>query len=360
MKKNILKTFGYIACFILLFLLGAAFSDLIIYARAKYLLHVADSLNFKKELTEAYPVLSADRNGFTELEKIYNALEKLPAELNALDKKINLSSNNTSTAEEQKIFWEAPEIIEIANSLPSIPYTTRFDIGFCNERNKIEKKLNMLCRIHNFYINYLKYSAAHGDKLQVLLIFQKLITINRALERQNLTSCEDLRQQLWISALDTLVHYGPTEKRYKEYYQSLQKLVQSLDFEYCTELTIKYDNLKKALKNPVAQEKNILKKHSLYIDNVKKFTKEFRTALLQAPLPADLKRTPPLAKDIFFKQKSITQAQLQILMHLKIYQLKNGFFPEAIEGFSAPALASELIYKRISPDDFVLKRKPVL
>ena len=357
MKKNITKILVYIGCFIVLFLLGATMSDLIIFVRAKYLLHIADSLNFEKDIGKVYPVLPPEKNGFTELEKVYNALDELPAELKALDSKMNLTSNVTASDEEQKKFWESPAVSEIANSLPSIPYTTRFDLGIYNSKNKIRQNLKIIRRLHNFYINYLKFSAAHGDKLQILLVFQKLITINRALEQQNLASCEDLRQELWISALDTLVHYGPTEKRYEEYYLSLQRLVQSLDFKYCPHLTIKYNNLFQALNNPVKHEGNFFRKHTLYINSIKEFTKEFRTALMQYPLPPDLKRNPPLAQDTFFKQKSVTQAQLQILMHLKMYQLKNNFYPEAIEGFPAPALASELIYKRISPNDFVLKRK---
>lgn len=355
MKKKIKKILLYFAAFILLFAAGIAISDTIVIARAKYLLHIADELNFEKEITGEYPPLPAERNGFTEIEKVYNALKKLPSELNELNRKLNRFANNISTPDEQKKFWEAPEVIEIANSLPSIPYTTRFDLGFSSSRN-IAPKLQTIQHLHNFYINYLKFSASQGDKLQVLLIFQKLITLNRALERQKLGICEHQRQLLWISALDTLVHYGPTEKRYLEYYQSLQKLVQSLDFEYCPQLTVIYNNLKTAVNSP-ANGNNTYEKHKNYISSVKQATREFRTALLHYPLAPDLKRNPPLAQDTFFKQKSVTQAQLQILMHLKMYQLKNNFYPEAIEGFPAPALASELIYKRISPNDFVLKRK---
>ncbi len=355
MKENIKKILIYLCCFVLLFLLGVAISDAVIIARAKYLLHVADSLNFEKDMQKAYPVIPSERNGFAEFEKIAAALDKLPPEMQELDRKLNSELNRNHSVDEQKKFWENPEVTAIANNLPSIPYNIKFDLGYGTGRSNSARSLQLIRRLHNFYVNYLKFSASQGDKLQVLLIFQNLITLNRSLERQNLASCEYLRQDLWISTLDTLVHYGPTEKRYEEYYLALQKLVQSLDFEYCPQLTVRYNNLKIALVNPLYGD-NLIQKHKNYINSIKEFTKELREALMQYPLPADLKRNPPLEKDIFFKQKSIVQSQLQILMHLKLYQLKNGFFPEAVEGFPVTQF-DNLLYKRISPNDFVLKQK---
>lgn len=356
MKKNIKKILIYLCCFILLFLLGVAISDTVIIARAKYLLHIADSLNFEKNIQKAYPVIPPERNGFAEFEKIAAALDKLPPEMWELDRKLNSELNKISSVEEQKKFWENPQVSAIANSLPSIPYNIRFDLGYGSGRGNLPRSLQLIRRLHIFYVNYLKFSASQGDKLQILLIFQNLITLNRSLERQNLASCEYLRQDLWISALDALVHYGPTEKRYEEYYLSLQKLVQSLDFEYCPQLTVLYNNLKIALANTDAGD-TLIEKHKNYITSIKEATGELRNSLLQYPLPPDMKRNPPLYKDIFFKQKSVVQSQLQILMHLKLYQLKNGFFPEAIEGFPVTQFADNLLYKRISPNDFVLKQK---
>lgn len=355
MKFNVKKLLIYTLCFVLLFALGVIISDTIIVARAKYMLHIADSLNFEKDIKKAYPEVPIEQDGFKEIEKVAAALDKLPDGLQELDRKLNIYDKSLSEKELQT-FWNAPEIITIANSLPSVPYTAAFNLKFYSERGKLTQKLLLIKRLHTFYINYLKFSAAQGSKLQILHIFQKLLTLHRALERQNLAQCEYFRQTLWVSALEAIVHYGPKEKRYEEYYLALQKLIQSLDFEYCPQLTIRYNNLKIALNHPPAGD-NLIQKHKNYISSIKELTKELRDSLMQYPLPPDLKRNPPLEKDFFAKEKTITQTQLQILMFLKLYQLKNGFYPEAIEGFPELAMAEELTYKRISPDEFVLKRK---
>ncbi|MBQ2424678.1 MAG: thioredoxin family protein, partial [Alistipes sp.] len=73
-------------------------------------------------------------------------------------------------------------------------YTTRFDLGIYNSKNKIRQNLKIIRRLHNFYINYLKFSAAHGDKLQILSISvdKDKIDWQNAIEKLNLTDWPQL------------------------------------------------------------------------------------------------------------------------------------------------------------------------
>lgn len=356
MKKTILKTAVYIGSFILLFIIGVIISDTIIIARAKHILSIADSLPFEKDMQKAYPDINSAANGFSFINNVYIKRNALPENLKKLDEQITKSDlrNSEIPIETLRKFYQDKNVIAVIDTLSSIPYTTKFSLNYVSEPELYTEKLNVLMKMHNFYRHYLKFCSSEKQHLQTLHAFQKLLIINRALENQNLYITENMLQKFWISAIDALVHYGPNDKRYEEYYKSLQKLIDSLDFKYYPELTIRYNELKKLLEYNSLQEKNPLWAYRNKIGTIKAMTNEFYNTLKTYPLPASLERNPMLEKDIFLQKKIQTQTQLKTLLRLKLYYLKHGFFPEAIEGFPPLPQIEKLRYKRIAPDDFFL------
>lgn len=362
MKKTVTKILIYSGAFILLFALGIAISDIIIITKAKYILKIADKLNFEKDMQKIYPTLYDEKNGFSLIKKVYDLRQNLPPELKKTDLSIvELDLRDLdSHSEKLRKFRNTPEISNLLSELDSVPYTTKFSLNYAAEPKMLDNKLNIIKSLHKFYIYQLRFCSIEKEKLQSLHIFQKMLILHRALERQNINAAEKLRCELWLNALDCLVHYGPTEKRYEEYYKALQMLVNSLDFEFCSPITVEYNNLKKSLIFSNTKADTIFAKHNIYITNLKTATNNFRKTLMQYPLPTDFNRNPQLPKDVFVKNKTISQTHLKTLMLLKLYQLKHGNFPEAIEGFNNLPYRDMLIYKRISPNDFVLSRKPLL
>ena len=360
MKKNIKKILIYLSAFILLFLTGALISNIIIIARAKNLLNIADSLFFEKDMSKIYPTLPADKNSFTLIRKLYDARQNLPQELKQLDLTITakfIRDDSISTATLRK-FWNAPEVTAITKELSSVPYTAKFSLNYLTEKNDFANKMKILHSMHNFYLHYMKFCAIEGEKLQTLHIFQKLLVINNVLVRHPSTGDTTL-QFFWADALDALVHYGPVEKRYEDYYNALKQLVDSVDFPFNEDavLAVCYNNLKNSLNFKNTPGENIFIKQKNYVNNVKADTRALYEQLRIRPLKVDLKRNPMLFKDTFARYKTITQTHLKTLIALKFYQLKHGHFPEAIEGFPPLPFREELIYKRIAPNDFILIRK---
>lgn len=359
MKQIAKKIILLFSIFILLFICGIAISDIIIIARAKNLLSIADSLHFEKNSKNIYPELSAEKNSFSMIKNLYDARQKLPDDLRELDRKITTSFLRSDTLSQATLrkFWNAPEVVAITGELSSVPYTAQFSFNYLSEKNDFNNKMNILRSMHKFYLHYLKFCASEGEKLQTLHVFQKLLVLNNVL-KQHPSAGDMTLQHFWINSLDALVHYGPTEKRYEDYYNALKQLVDSIDFKYNEDLvlTICYENLQKSLQWRNTHGSNIFSRHTNYINNIKADTKEFYSQLRIRPLAVDLQRNPMLAKDIFAKNKTITQTHLKTLIMLKLYQLKHGSFPEAIEGFPPLPFRDELVYKRISPGDFVLHR----
>ena len=85
MKKTVSKILIYPGTFILLFALGIVISDVIIIAKAKYMLKIADTLNFEKDMQKLYPTLPDEKNGFTLIKKVYDLRQNLPDELKKTD-----------------------------------------------------------------------------------------------------------------------------------------------------------------------------------------------------------------------------------------------------------------------------------
>ena len=319
MKKILKNTLIFSGLFAILFICGVIISDIIIIARAKYMLKIADSLNFPKNLHQLYPTLAPEQNGMTMIQNIYNARKNLPTELQQLDNKITMSAlNDNIPVETLRNFWKSKEVLAITAELSSVPYTLQFSFNSTPAEENFQKQIEMLKSLHNFYLHYMKFASLEGEKLQTLHIFQKLLVLNRALEGQQCQLTEKLRMDFWMSSLETLVHYGPAEKRYEEYYKSLQMLINSLDFEYYPELTMHYNILKNSLHIPSADGKNIFIRHRDYIASLKNSTNTFYTLMRTSVLPADEKRIPPLPQDLFKQNKKQVIERLQTLIQLKI------------------------------------------
>ena len=122
MKNTIKKTLLYILSFILLFIVGIIISDIIIIAKAQYILHIADSLNFEKNMQELYPTLPDNINGFSLIRKVYDARQNLPEHLKACDNKITKIDlrNLDSVKDEMQKFRQSPDAV--SNSRKYLPY----------------------------------------------------------------------------------------------------------------------------------------------------------------------------------------------------------------------------------------------
>lgn len=350
MKKNIKNILIYSGIFVILLIIGVIISDAIIIFHAKHILKTADSIPFEKDMHKVYPAIPAEKNALYIINKVYNKRNALPDDLKQLDEQINstdLRSDEIPLETLQK-FWNNKEVIAVVDELSSVPYTAKFSLNYADEPEKLNEKIIMLNSMFNFYLHYLKFCAVEKQHLQTLHAFQKLLIINRAFENQKLTFTEIRLQKNWIAAIDALVHYGPTGKRYEEYYHSLQKLIDSLDFKYHPELTYKYNELKNFLNYKPFEKGFSFAAHRNYIGTLKYITINFSDFLRSKVI---------IEKKIFEDKKMLTQTHLKTLMQLKLYQMKHGFFPEAIEGFPTLEHREKLLYKRISPNDFILKNK---
>ncbi len=367
MKKNIVKILIYSALLVLFFIIGAAISDAIVIGYAKYILKTADSLNFEKDMEKVYPTLDDKENGLDIIRQVYSMRQNFPDDLKGMDIKITHCPSNSIadiqdslrnskySSAEAELFWKAPQVAAATEKLTSIPYTTKFSFNYASDNTKFDENIFMLKAMRNFYLHYLKYCAEKGEKLQTLNVFQKLLILNRALNKQNLQNIENQKMDFWILSLDTLVHYGPSEKRYLEYYQTLQKLVNAIDFEYHAELTRSYNKLHNALDFSKVKGNNLLERRNTYIYNIKETTQKLYDDIKIYPLDADPDRSEPLDKDIFAKKQKIIKTKMNLLMAIKLYQIQNGKFPEKISELEDFKSVDFLEYKRLSDDDFILK-----